>query len=476
MPKQKIVSIVALILSIVVATQQTLNELNTLGILSTAGFSLLVRKRLIAIEFFALCVLYLIWLFETRRTTIARSSFVELLNPAGLFLAVAWLAYPVTNDIYLYLQYGLMSLDRVNPYFVRAVDFNSSLSNLLDWGQTSTYGVVSLFFFIISARLAEINLFLGVYGFKLICLIFHTLNGYLIWRILKANTYRNQVTLAYLISPVLLFEQVTEAHVDVFLCTILIAIDQFLKQRRYFPALLMTSVGFLTKTLPIIWLPLIGVFLIRERRWRSIARFLFVSAIALIALKFTVFPSLGAWSSLFNPGVSGKTAGSWHNLLDAVLIRSGTVLPISTQSMIRGLFNRFTLFVFAIYYAVTLGRIYLNRSITEHRLTVQIGWVTFVLFAFSTAWYQPWYATVLLPIAALNLQAPFFAIASFVFSLLSTVTYACLEYGTTATGIIAALLTMGSAIAMLILRPRIIAFIKARFLHETEGDLQQMKQ
>ncbi|MBD1842198.1 hypothetical protein H6F89_01990 [Cyanobacteria bacterium FACHB-63] len=471
-PRQRIVFIVALALSIAIAIQLTLNELNVLGVVSFSVFSTLARKRLLAVEFFALCGLYLFWLIQFRPKTIP-SRFTELSMPASLFLAVSWLSHPVTNDIYMYLQYGLMSLNGVNPYLTKARDFGSSLSNLVDWNYSSTYGVVSLILFAIPAKLAEVNLFLGVYGFKLICVGFHILNSYLIWKILKAKDYRDKVTLAYLLSPVLLFEQVTEAHLDVFLCTALIAIDQFLKTRRYLLALVATGTGFLTKTLPIIWIPLIGVFLIRQRRWQTIGKFLLISSIVVFVLFFTLLPSIDAWKSLLNPAVEGRRVGSWHRLLGMGLIEMS--VPSSTQEIILTSFQRFTAVLFAIYYAITLYRIYRNRSTLEDQLMVEIGWLTLALFAVATPWYLPWYATVLLPISVLNLQAPIFAIASFAFSLIGTATALGLEWVRYPFGIIlTTILTMGSPFFILLLRPKIMAFMKVRSLRETEGELPQM--
>ncbi|MGG6268455.1 hypothetical protein ACQ4M3_39105 [Leptolyngbya sp. AN03gr2] len=484
MPKQKNIYLAALILSIVLATQLTLTQLHVRGILSVESLLPLIRRRFITLEFIALCGLYLFWLIRYRPDKSA-SRYLELLKPASLFLIPAWIAHPLTSDIHLYFQYGLMSLYRVNPYLTNAVDFESVMSTFLDWTQTSTYGVVSLFIFAIPAKFVETNVYLGVYIFKLICVFFHILNGYLIWRALKATSYRHKVTLAYLLSPIVLFEHVIEAHLDVILCTVLIAIDQLFKTRRYLLGLIAAGVGFLTKTLPIIWIPLLGVFLIRERRWKTIVKFTLICAIAVLVLSLTVFPTIATWISVFNPGVDGLTAGSWHALVRGILVRTqGTlhsakqwIVPGSTQALIWTLFNRFTLLLFAAFYGLTLYRIYRNRGILESQLMVKIGWVTFVLFAFATAWYQPWYATILLPIAALNLQqAPFFAILSFVFAMVSSITNLALGYGTNLAGLLAAVLTMGSAIVMLLMRSRIMAWIESESPRETGRVLQEMKQ
>jgi alpha-1,6-mannosyltransferase len=452
MLKQRSLWMGALILSIVLSIQFVLK-----------GFALLTTRSLessnridfwMGLEFFALGILYLIWLYQIRADKTVLK-FTRILKSATPFLVLSWLAYPTTHDIYLYLQYGLMSLNRINPYWVKSGEFQSSLNLLLDWNVTSTYGVVSTFFFVISAKLAEINLAFGIYGFKLICLAFHILNAYLIWKILRQDSRQGRVTFAYLLSPILLFEQVVEAHLDVFLCTILIAIDQFLKHRKYLSALVMTGVGFLTKTLPIIWLPLIGVFLIRQKRWKVLALFSLICAIAIFGLSLTLFPSIEAWKSILNPGVRDITSGSWHNLLGGLLERTRGAVPIEVQALVSNVFRKMMMLFFAGYYAVTLFKICRKSALLEGQLMVKIGWVTLVLFAFATPWYQPWYATILLPIAALNLEARFFVMTSFVFSWVGTIAHFCLSYNQTRLGMLGSLLTMGSVIVMLLMRSKL---------------------
>ncbi|HCF26443.1 MAG TPA: hypothetical protein DEV81_04360, partial [Cyanobacteria bacterium UBA11049] len=145
-----------------------------------------------------------------------------------------------------------------------ANSFNSELSPFLAWSQTSTYGPISLLFFRLSALAIPLSPVLGVYVFKLFCLLFHIFNTYLIWRLLNAHKYRSKVTAAYLINPLLLNEQVISAHVDVFVTTTLIIAIGCLYYKRYVAAILAIFTGFLAKTLPIIWLPLVVNFLVRR--------------------------------------------------------------------------------------------------------------------------------------------------------------------------------------------------------------------
>ncbi|HEY9641527.1 MAG TPA: hypothetical protein V6C57_13650, partial [Coleofasciculaceae cyanobacterium] len=278
-----------------------------------ASFNGLSGVRFLAtLAYISLCAVYLIWLL--RKKTISNTlKFSQILKPALPFLLLALIAYPLSNDIYLYLQYGLMGLRGVNPYIVPASKVSTVLDPLLYWLQTSTYGPISELFFMASALFVRISPIAGVYVFKYFCLMAFVSNAYLIWRLLEASPNRSKLTMAYLLNPFLLIAHIADAHVDVFLCTSIIILIGCLHKRFYAAAVLAGVAGFLTKTLPIIWFPLIIGFLIWRRRWRALAIAIAISSVILMVLSQTAFPTFVAWKSLLNPGVSGLTARSIHH-------------------------------------------------------------------------------------------------------------------------------------------------------------------
>ncbi len=138
----------------------------------SSGFSLI--RLLINGSYLIATVTYIICL----RKTSTSSSFLDLCKYAIPFLALALIAYPQSNDIYMYLHYGVMNLNKINPYLNTSDSFVSSLSPFIHWLQTSAYGPVSLFFFSVSALAVPISPLVGVYFFKIICLCVHTLNTY----------------------------------------------------------------------------------------------------------------------------------------------------------------------------------------------------------------------------------------------------------------------------------------------------------
>ncbi|MGB7895049.1 MAG: hypothetical protein WCF82_24550, partial [Microcoleus sp.] len=112
----------------------------------TSGFSLI--RVLINGSYLIATVTYIIWLIQKQQRS---SSFLDICKYAIPFLALALIAYPHSSDIYIYLHYGAMSLHKINPYLNSSDSFVSNFSPFLHWGQTSTYGPVSLFFFTLSA-------------------------------------------------------------------------------------------------------------------------------------------------------------------------------------------------------------------------------------------------------------------------------------------------------------------------------------
>ena len=441
----------------------------------------------LSLEYIGLNIFYLIWLIQNKKDAKSHS-FRNIIKCTYLFVTIAFVAYPTTKDVYLYLQYGLMDLNGINPFINAAGTFSSKLSPLLDWKQSSTYGPVSQLFFMAAASFISINLVSGVYVFKIICLALHVVNGYLIWQHLKLFPHQSKITIAYLVNPVLLLEHVTNAHTDVFICTGLICLIRCLKYRHYVAAFLTIWVGFLTKTLPIIWLPLVSVFLVRQQRWKSLLVATFISLAIIVACYCSILPTAGAWKSLLNQGVKGQTTGSLHNVIWTALDNSQYFSPrlithlkqiilsifncnilsyfgycytwVLSKPLKRIIISAFTIITysgFALYYTWVLFKPYFKRGYSEANLILSIGWVTLVLLLFSAPWYQPWYPSILLPITALNINSRHFVITSLTFCLSSSCSYYALGYGPDFFGVIGSLFAVGPAIVVLLFGTRLWA-------------------
>ncbi|MEG5159472.1 hypothetical protein QUB37_03345 [Microcoleus sp. AT3-A2] len=377
----------------------------------TSGFSLI--RVLINGSYLIATVTYIIWLIQKKQTS---SSFLDICKYAIPFLALALIAYPQSSDIYMYLHYGAMSLHKINPYLNNPDTLISKVSPFLHWGQTSTYGPVSLFFFALSALGVPMSPLLAVYLFKIICVLVHTLNAYLIWRLLTNSEKRNLITLAYLVNPMLLNEQIANAHLDVLLANTLIVLIGCIYYQRYVFAILAIWVGFLIKTLPIIWLPLVVAFLYKQRRWKDLAASVLLSLLIIAVITYTFMPTVSAWRSLLNPGTAGATARSFHHAINLFM----NFLPnvsVETRKSILLLVKYFAYLSWIVYYAGTLIKSLFRKKDWEINLVSDIGWTTLTLFLFATPWLMPWYPSILLPIAALSINSSHFVWTSLTFSL-----------------------------------------------------------
>lgn len=431
------------------------------------GFSY-IRQGL---EYLLINIVYLLWLLPGFKRANSQPEegcrtfwqFVGRSKVYFLLPLLAFLIYPQTSDIYLYLQYGLMAINHINPYLNPTTSFPSALSNLTVWFLPSTYGPVSLSMFTAAAPFASFGVAAGVYAFKVLCLLFHFFNTYLIWAGLKEEKLRTFVTTAYLINPILLFELVSNAHVDVFLISALILLINCLRNRRYGFAVISAWAGLMTKVIPIVWLPLLFAFLIRNRRWSTLAVSCLFSAGLIAVLSYTILPEKRAWLGLVNPATTWQAAGSLHQIW-------GASLDIFKPALDKTILTRNKLFIgfkllgylsYCVYYAWRLLCVFAKPDYSVEQLISDLGWATLALFLLASAWYQPWYSAVLLPFVALNLRDRFAAVVYLTFAVCSSCSYYLLAYGPGSLLLLVSLITVVPTLLLLLHRNRILLKLTA---------------
>lgn len=391
-----------------------------------ATFPNLASQLGISLSYLALVLLHIIWFLGTSSSAYSYLKFSRILRRAAVFLALAYTAYPLGNDIYLYLHSGLMNLSHIDPFTVQAGAFTSELSPFVDWKQTSTYGPISQLLFTGAAALVAIHPILAIYGFKVFCLVAHILNSFLVWKILPTHL-QGKFTIAYLLSPVLLMEQVGSAHVDVFVSTSILLLALCLFQGLYSRGFLAIWGGFLTKTIPVIWLPLLLCFLVRKRYWINLLLGLLASIAIAIVLWKTALPSLESWSSLLNPGVVGQYQSSLPALLRAWLETLKALVPEAPSPTEQKYWvlqlSRYILIGFAAFYAWVVLQVFRRPTYAATTLLEDIGWVTLVLMLYATSWLMPWYVSILYAIAAVLPDARLFGLTVLMFGVSSSAMY-----------------------------------------------------
>lgn len=83
-----------------------------------------------------LSIVYLIWLAIAYKANdlYEKWRFRDVLSGTAIFWLLAFISYPLGNDIYIYLHAGLMNLSLANPYLIRAAAYTTELSLYVDWG------------------------------------------------------------------------------------------------------------------------------------------------------------------------------------------------------------------------------------------------------------------------------------------------------------------------------------------------------
>ncbi|MBD2079361.1 hypothetical protein [Leptolyngbya sp. FACHB-17] len=379
-------------------------------------------------SYLLLSIVYLIWLANLLSSSWVHStwSFRTILLRTSFFWISAFIAYPLGNDTYLYLHAGLMNLSGANPYLIRAASYITQLSPYVDWGQTSTYGMLSQVLFTFSAVFITISPIVALYVFKLICLLLHLLNSYLIWRWLPVPE-RSRITIAYLLHPLLLMEQVSSAHVDILVSTSLIIFALSFARQRFWITFAALWGGFLGKTLPIIWAPWVAVTLLRQGHWKWLIAMILGSGAIMTGLSFTVMPNLAAWQSILNPGVAGQYQSSLMAIskfaLDLVRIFKPEQLTLLQQQAMLTKLSSAALLGFFGFYCWQLWRSDKRWSQTPQMLLEDMGWTTLVLMLFATSWLMPWYCSILITFAALVPQARLFGLTTLAFAFSSSAQY-----------------------------------------------------
>jgi alpha-1,6-mannosyltransferase len=461
----------AVVLSIILTVELLFHQFSPTDGGKTSSY---IRRGL---EYTLLNVIYFAWLIrrirERQTVSLPRSGFETAgrvlddsesgprLLPSSIFLALSLISYPVTADVYLYLQYGLMCLNGVNPYTHRAGDFASALTPHLHWAEAANYGPIQLGVVSLLASFLPLGIFSAVYILKGFCLALHVLNAHLIGRVLKGSSYRGLAAFAYLVNPILLFEQVVNAHLDVLSCTLLILMLLFLKRKNDEGATVANWASVYVKAYAIVWVPIYFAYLLRNRRWASLAMGVLLWVATIVGLTLTLFPNGEAWARLQGPG-KWMAAGSLHDIFSAILDGLSGVLPEIVVRKKAGivLMSKLASYLgFCLFYAWLLWRFFFVERGTEEALSRGLGWATLLLFLLATPWFQPWYATVLIPFVVINRDDRLFAITAAAFATLATTSYYVFAYASVRGPLlVVSLLTVGPPIALIalgLLAPRL---------------------
>lgn len=233
--------------------------LSIIGFLQNIGYyhrveaTLFYTVLIIALfSFFA----YNLFLFYKNKIGVKYLRISTILNTFILVFAYPFLSSDLFNylfDAKIILNYGS------NPYTHRPLDFpDDEWLRFMRWvHRYSPYGPLWLGASLVPAILGFGKFILNFLTFKIFISLFHLINTFLIYKILKE--IKPEVALLatafYALNPLMLIEGIANAHNDVVLATLLIAPLYFFTFKKQAISYLSLLLGFLLKYIPVLNLP-----------------------------------------------------------------------------------------------------------------------------------------------------------------------------------------------------------------------------
>lgn len=188
----------------------------------------------------------------------------------------------LSSDVFYYLGTGrLDSAYGQNPYYVTIKDFVESEDNSKyleqdsvlakgyenDWGNTTVvYGPVWTLICKIVAGISFGNIDLGLLVFKLLNLIIHLVNCYIIYKI----TGKKLWVLLYGLNPYMMIEGIANVHNDIYVVTLILASLYFLlKKKNLIISIIFLALATAIKYFAILLLPFVIIYYFRDKKPRE---------------------------------------------------------------------------------------------------------------------------------------------------------------------------------------------------------------
>ena len=330
----------------------------------------------------------------------SKKMFIFIATVAIIFVAVI----PFTcSDVFYYLGIGRINSEyHQNPYYTTIKGFVEQGENskflerdtllsqgyINDWADsTVVYGPIWTLICRILASMSFGSIDIGLLVFKLINVMVHLMNCYLIYKISNKKIF----TLLYGLNPFILIEGIACVHNDMFVILFTLASFYFLlKKKNLVVSIVFLALATAIKYFTILLLPFIVIYYVRQDKPIEIFKkcimygVLFVFILAIFYLLY--IQDISVFSGLFIQ--QQKLAKSFY-----IIITEYFTSPVGLVETT----NKTLLGIFAIIY-ITSCVILLNKKEIKFRKEIQKAnyFIMAFLFLLITN-FQPWYIMWLFP-------------------------------------------------------------------------------
>ena len=323
----------------------------------------------------------------------------QLLIYVGVISLIFMVMLPWTSsDIFYYMGVGeIDSVYHQNPYYVTIEDvYNENNGNIQDeileksvtnpWSSTTVvYGPMAQLLFKITTKISFKNVDLCLFMFKIINILLHILNCYLIYK--KFSTLW-----AEHIQPMVnsFLEFIGNVHHDIVIVTfVLLALYFLLKKKQIVPSVIFLSIATGIKYYPILLLPIVILYYFKDEKKisRRIIKcmkygILFVVVLALqyliYAKDFSILTAMLIQNSKYYKTIYAGLAFGFEKQMPVIEMR------------------RLVLIIFVVAYIKFCFKLLFNKEQKFYKIIRKYNWLL-ILFILSLSNFQQTYYIWLLP-------------------------------------------------------------------------------
>ena len=324
----------------------------------------------------------------------------QLLIYVGVISLIFMVMLPWTSsDIFYYMGVGeIDSVYHQNPYYVIIEDvYNENKGNIQDeileksvtnpWSSTTVvYGPMAQLLFKITTKISFKNVDLCLFMFKIINVLLHILNCYLIYKITKKIKF----SIIYGLNPLIFLEFIGNVHHDIVIVTfVLLALYFLLKKKQIVPSVIFLSIATGIKYYPILLLPIVILYYFKDEKKisRRIIKcmkygILFVVVLALqyliYAKDFSILTAMLIQNSKYYKTIYAGLAFGFEKQMPVIEMR------------------RLVLIIFVVAYIKFCFKLLFNKEQKFYKIIRKYNWLL-ILFILSLSNFQQTYYIWLLP-------------------------------------------------------------------------------
>lgn len=332
------------------------------------------------------------------------SSFKVLGWVIFLTLLLTFLPPFTCEDVYFYIATGqIQSAYHINPYIHNAHEIvgwrSDPLLSSSGWGfSLSMYGPLWTKLTKWLVLIASNNLWLAVWLFKALAGVLHILNTILIGitaKRLQLNS--SQAMMIYGWNPLLLFELPGHAHNDALLITFLILAFLVLTYGQDVLTFPLLTLSILVKYIPILLTPLFGLWFIAKKKYDALLISLAISALILPIVWVSYWQGFQSLKGIFRQ-FDFYSIKSLHYI---TFFTTHKLFPQLPRNLIFQYTAKAFTMTFLLIFLILIIYICRKKSFDFNKLIFACLFILILFLFVANKWYQPWYISWLLPLAAI---------------------------------------------------------------------------